>query len=151
MKESAAERRNDGRAMQGRPRERVCFEARRHGVVLARPFVRSFLIAGVGGVVLVLPWPLPVVGPVFVAAGAIMALAAVWRWDRTRLVVTTERVALVQGVAQRRAAGVRLTRVAHVEVRQSALGRLLGYGTLTAGALEVDYVPRPGQVARLIS
>jgi hypothetical protein len=45
---------------------------------------------------------------------------------------------------------VTLARAGAVEVEQSFLGRLLGYGTLVAGELEVPYVARPADVARLL-
>jgi uncharacterized membrane protein YdbT with pleckstrin-like domain len=131
-------------------REQIRVDLRRHGVVLLKPFVRSFGLAAVGAVVLSLPWPAPLLGPILVGFGATLALAAVWRWDRTRLVVTTDKVVLVEGVVRRRAAGVRLERVQAVEVEQSLLGRLLGYGTVVAGALRVDYVPGPREVAELL-
>lgn len=136
--------------MGGEPRERVCLDVRRHGLVLARPFARSFLLAGAGGLLLLLSWPLPLAGFLLVSSGAGLSLAAVWRWDRTRFVVTTEKVMLVQGVVRRRARGVRLARVSAVEVEQSAPGRLLGYGTVVAGALRVDYVPDPRRIASLL-
>ncbi len=132
------------------PDERIRLDARRHGVVLAKPFARAFLLAGVGAFLLTLPWPVLLLAPVLMAVGAALAVSAVWRWDRTRLVVTTDRVVVVQGVVRRRARGVRLARVDAVEVEQSLLGRLLGYGTVIAGALEVEYVPRPREVAELL-
>ena len=131
------------------PGERVRFDARRHGVSLVSPLVRAIVLAALGAVALGLPWPLPLLGPVLVASGAFLALAAVWRWDRTRLVVTDEKIVLVEGVTRKRAAGVRLERLHGVEVLQSPPGRLLGYGTVVAGALRVDYVPEPHRVAEL--
>jgi hypothetical protein len=45
---------------------------------------------------------------------------------------------------------VRLERVGAVEVDQGLLGRLLGYGTLIAGPLEIKYVPQPRNVYRVV-
>jgi hypothetical protein len=45
---------------------------------------------------------------------------------------------------------VRLERVGAVEVEQSPLGRLFGYGTVIAGNLEIPYVPRPSEICRLL-
>jgi hypothetical protein len=45
---------------------------------------------------------------------------------------------------------VPLDRIGVVEVDQTLSGRLLGYGTLVAGELEIPYVPRPREVARLL-
>lgn len=132
------------------PRERIRFDARRHSVVLTRPFLRAIALAAAGALMLGLPWPAPVLGPVLVGLGAAIALSAVWRWDRTRLVVTTDKIVLVEGVARRRAAGVRLERLQGVEVEQSLPGRLFGYGTVVAGALRVEYVPEPHHVAELV-
>ena len=132
------------------PGERVCLDSRRHGAVLARPFARAFAVAAAGGFLLVLPWPAPLGGPLLVAAGGILALAAVWRWDRTRLVVTTEKIFVVQGVVRRRASAVLLRSVRAVRLEQSLAGRALGYGTLVAGPLQVRYVPDPSRVCRLV-
>jgi uncharacterized membrane protein YdbT with pleckstrin-like domain len=130
--------------------EHVLLDARRHGVLLARPFLRSVGVMAVGTVLLFLPWPLPLAGPALVAAGAIAALAAVWRWDRTRLVVTTEKVFVVEGVARRRASAVMLRQVQEVSLEQTLAGRMLGYGTLHAGPLEVSHVADARQVCRLV-
>ena len=73
-----------------------------------------------------------------------------WRWDRTRLVLTTEKLYVVYGVARRRAAAVRLSRVAALEFEQGIAGRVFGYGTLVAGDFEVPYVPEAGRVRKLI-
>ena len=52
--------------------------------------------------------------------------------------------------ANRRAAAVRLSRLGAVEIEQSLVGRLLGYGTIVAGDLEIDYVPEPRRVYGLV-
>jgi len=82
--------------------------------------------------------------------GAVSAFAAVWRWDRTRFVVTTEKVFLVQGVTRKRAAAVRLRGLRSISLEQSLAGRMLGYGTLQAGPLEVEHVPRARQARDLV-
>jgi uncharacterized membrane protein YdbT with pleckstrin-like domain len=61
--------------------------------------------------------------------------------------VTRDELALVDGTVRRRSAAVPLARVGAVEVEQSLLGRLFGYGTIVAGELEIDYVPRPRELA----
>jgi uncharacterized membrane protein YdbT with pleckstrin-like domain len=87
---------------------------------------------------------------VLLVAAAGLALAAVWRWDRTHVVVTAERLFIVHGVVRRRAAAVRLAKVSTVEIDQSLPGRLFGYGTIVAGDLEIDCVPRPGELCGLV-
>src|SRR5438105_3947510 len=80
----------------------------RHGEVLVRPLARALAAAGVGAFALQLPWPVPVLGATAMAVGAGVALRAVWRWDRTRLVVTTEKLVLEEGVVRRRESTVLL-------------------------------------------
>ena len=123
--------------------EQVRLDERRHAVVLAGPFLRALLLT-VGGVSgFVLGWPLSAVGVVLLALAAAVAVRAVWRWERTHVVLTTEKLFVVYGTVRRRAAAVRLERVGAVEIEQNLLGRLLGYGTVVAGDLEITHVPEP--------
>jgi len=130
--------------------ERVLVDQRRHGIVLVRPLARALVLAalGVGG--LLLGWPGSVAGTVLVVAAAASALMAVWRWDRTHVVVTDEQLSVEHGIGRRQSAAVRLAKVSTVELDQSPLGRLLGYGTLVAGDLEIPCVPRAREVSRLV-
>lgn len=139
-----------GRAMLASPEERVCFDARRHGVVLARPLAQAVVLAAGGAVLLFQPWPLQLPGAALVVAAALLALRAVWQWERSHLVVTTEKLFVVDGTLRRRASAVRLRSVENFELEQSLPGRLLGYGTLVAGPLEIDHVPEPKNVYRLV-
>ena len=122
--------------------ETVLIDQRRHGIVLVRPFARALLLAllGVGG--FQLPWPAAVPGAVLLLAAAWSALAAVLRWDRTHVVLTSETLLVEHGVVRRQEASVRLDRVAAVEVDRSLLGRVLGYCTVAAGDLEIRCVPQ---------
>jgi uncharacterized membrane protein YdbT with pleckstrin-like domain len=132
------------------PEERIRLDERRHAVVLAGPFVRALALAALGLAALWLGWPVSPAGAVLLALGALLAVRAVWRWERTHVVVTTEKLFVVHGTLRRRAAAVRLGRVGAVEIDQSLLGRLLGYGTVTAGELEISYVARPRELTRLL-
>lgn len=130
--------------------ERICLDERRHAVVLAIPFVRALGLASVGIGCMAIGWPLSLVGVVLQAGGAFIALRAVWAWEQTRVVLTTEKLFVVRGTLRRRAAAVRLAKIGAVEIEQSLTGRLLGYGTIVAGDLEIDYVPEPGRVCGLV-
>lgn len=130
--------------------EEIYLDARRHGVVLARPLAQAGALALGGAVLLAQPWPLAVPGAALVVLAAAVCLRAVWRWERTHLVVTTDTVCLVDGTLRRRSAGVRLRSVEKLELEQTMAGRLLGYGTLVAGSLEIDHVPEPRSVYRLV-
>lgn len=140
--------------MQSMPRiadERLCLETRRHGIVLVRPFARALAVAGLGAVGFLGGWPISLAGACLLAIAARGAVAAVWRWDRTHVVLTSERLLVVHGVLGREEAAVRLARVGTVEVQQSPLGRLLGYGTIVAGDLEIDCVAAPKQLCGLLN
>jgi uncharacterized membrane protein YdbT with pleckstrin-like domain len=130
--------------------ERVCLDARRHGVVLAWPLGQALALALLGGGLLTQVWPLAVAGAILVVIAAVLALRAVWDWERLHLVVTSERLYVVEGTIRKRARQVRLRRIDAVEVEQSAAGRMLGYGTLVVGPLEIEHVPRPNEVTELV-
>ena len=130
--------------------EEICLEARRHGIVLVRPLAWAVLLGGAGGALLTLSWPLLLAGAVVVALGAVVALRAVWKWEHTRMVVTSEKVFVVNGTLRRQARTVRLAAVEAVELEQSLPGQLLGYGTVVVGSLALDHVPRPKRVYRLL-
>lgn len=130
--------------------EEVCLEARRHGIVLARPLFWAVVLSGVGGVVSTAPRPFSLAGAALIALGVLIALRAVWKWERTRVVVTTDRVFVVGGTLRRRAHAVRLAAVEAVEIEQTLVGQLLGYGTVVVGPLALDHLPKPKSVYRLV-
>jgi uncharacterized membrane protein YdbT with pleckstrin-like domain len=130
--------------------ERVFLDARRHGIVLVGPLSRALVATVAGGALLALPWPLMVAGAALMGIGAIVFLRAVWSWERTRVVVTSEKVFVVEGTWRRRAKAVRLRAVEAVEVDQSLAGQLFGYGTVVVGPLALDRVPAPKRVCRLL-
>ncbi len=126
-------------------------DARRHGVVLVRPLSRALVLALLGAVAFLGGWPVSVAGAALLGLAALGAVAAVWRWDRTRIVLTGEKLFVVHGTLRRRAAAVRLAKVQTVEVEQSLFGRLLGYGTVVAGDLEISCVAQPGEMHGLLN
>jgi membrane protein YdbS with pleckstrin-like domain len=132
------------------PDEEVCFEARRHGVVLARPLAQAVVLALAGAFLLAEPWPLQVPGAALVVAAACVGLRAVWRWERSHVVVTVDKLLVVDGTLRRRASSVPLRGVGRIELEQTIPGRVLGYGRLVAGPLAIDHVPHPRSVCRLV-
>jgi uncharacterized membrane protein YdbT with pleckstrin-like domain len=141
-------------AAQLEPGEEVRLDARPHGAALVRPLTRPLALAVLGAMIAVVGsevhWALAAVGAAALALAALLALSAVWRWDRTRLVLTTDKLYVGYGIAQRRAAAVRLARVPALEFEQGIFGRMLGYGTLVAGDFEVPYVPDARRIRRLL-
>jgi uncharacterized membrane protein YdbT with pleckstrin-like domain len=130
--------------------EHVYLDERRHGIVLLRPLSRAAALAAIGCGGLVLGWPASLPGAVLLVVAAGVAVASVWRWDRTHVLVTGDKLVVVHGLLRRRAAAVRLAKVGTVEIEQSFLGRLLGYGTVVAGELEIRCVPRPLELCGLV-
>ena len=130
--------------------EKVCLDERRHAVVLAAPFTRALGLAAVGIGLMAVGWPISVAGVLLQVLGAAVAVRAVWNWESTRVVLTTEKLFVVHGTLRKRAAAVRLSRLGAVEIEQGLLGRLLGYGTLVVGELEIEYVPEPRRVYGLV-
>ena len=130
--------------------ERVCLDERRHAVVLALPFARALGLAAVGIGLMAIGWPASIVGVALQAAGAAVAVRAVWNWEQTRVVLTTDKLFVVHGTLRKRAAAVRLSRIGAVEIEQGLAGRLLGYGTIVAGDLEIEYVPQPRRFYGLV-
>jgi uncharacterized membrane protein YdbT with pleckstrin-like domain len=108
------------------------------------------VLAVSGGILLTQPSPLPLPGAALVTLAALICLRAVWCWERAHLVVTTEKLFVVDGTLRRRSSSVRLRAVENLELEQSLVGRVLGYGTLVAGSLEIQHVPQPRSVYRLV-
>jgi uncharacterized membrane protein YdbT with pleckstrin-like domain len=130
--------------------EHVYLDERRHGVILVRPLTRALALAVLGATGLAVGWPVSLAGLVLLIVAAMVALLAVWRWDRTRVVVTTEKLFIVHGVLRKQAAAVRLAKVGSVELDQSLIGRMLGYGTIVAGDLAIACVPHPRELCGLV-
>jgi uncharacterized membrane protein YdbT with pleckstrin-like domain len=118
------------------------FEAHRHGIALARPLFRAFLLALAGAACFFAPWTAVAAGgAVLLTIAALIAVVAVWRWDRTHIVVTGNALVVEHGFLRRSSASISLNGTVF-EVERPLLGRILGYGTVVAGELEIDCVPR---------
>ena len=126
--------------------ERICLDERRHAVVLAGPFARALVLAAAGIVLMAVGWPASIAAVALQVAAAAIAVRAVWNWESTRVVLTTQKLFVVHGIVRKRAASVRLSDAGPVEIEHSLVGRLLGYGTVVAGDLEITYVPEPRRV-----
>jgi len=117
-------------------------EAHRHGIALARPLLRASVLALAGAACFFAPWTAAdAAGALLLALAALVAVVGVARWDRTHLFVTRNALVVEHGFLSRRTASVSLNGTVF-EVERSLLGRILGYGTVVAGELEMDYVPR---------
>lgn len=129
----------------------MLLETRLHGIVLGGSVVKALVLAGIGAALLALDWPWSAGGVIAMALATLVALRAAWRWDRTKIVVTSDRLSIITGVMRRRAATVRLSSFGTLEIEQTVPGRIFRYGTLIAGDLEVDFVPDPDELQNLIT
>ncbi len=117
-------------------------EVHRHGIALARPLSRALALALAGAACFLAPWAaVAVVGAVLLALAALIAVVAVARWDRTHLAVTESAFVVEHGFLRRNSASISLKGTVF-EVERPLLGRILGYGTVVAGELEIECVPR---------
>jgi uncharacterized membrane protein YdbT with pleckstrin-like domain len=135
------------------PGEEVRLDARPHGAALVRPLLRPLALGAVGVVLVVVGqsyWIAGTAGAVLLGLAALLAFRAVLRWDRTRLLLTTRKLAVGYGIARRRSASVALVHAPALEFEQGILGRLFGYGTLVAGDFEVPYVPDARRIRKLV-
>jgi len=104
--------------------------------------LRAFVLALAGGACFLAPWPIVgVLGAVLFALAALIAVVAVTRWDRTHLSVTENALVVEHGFLSRKSASVSLNGTVF-EVERTLPGRIFGYGTIVAGELEIDCVPR---------
>lgn len=117
-------------------------EVHRHGIALARPLLRALAFALAGALCLWAPWTATAAaGAVLLALAAAVAVIAVARWDRTHLSVTGNALVVEHGFLNRRTATISLNGTVF-EIERTLAGRILGYGTVIAGELEIDAVPR---------
>jgi uncharacterized membrane protein YdbT with pleckstrin-like domain len=107
-----------------------------------RPLFRSLLLAAAGAACFFAPWSeFSIGGAILLALAALSAVIGVTRWDRTHLAVTKNAFVVEYGLMRRKKASISLNATVF-EVERTLLGRILGYGTVIAGELEVDCVPR---------
>ena len=77
-----------------------------------------------------IPGAIYVVALVFLLVGGTLFLGGLLRRKATEMAVTSKRVIVKTGIAERRTVEILLSRIESVAVDEPALGRLLGYGTV---------------------
>ena len=120
---------------------------------LARGTVLPYLHGILGGVALipsVLAYPAPYFPGTFSLVGAVVALLFIALWRSIELSITDRRVVVKTGLVGRQIRELHISRVEGIEVEQSILGRLFGYGTVLVRGVGTDldpieYVHAPGR------
>jgi uncharacterized membrane protein YdbT with pleckstrin-like domain len=69
-------------------------------------------------------------GAALIVCGAVTILIGMVRRNATEMAVTNRRVVIKTGLASRRTMELMLNKVESIEVRETAFGRMLGYGTI---------------------
>jgi uncharacterized membrane protein YdbT with pleckstrin-like domain len=140
------------------PGEVVLHRTRRHWLVLVRSIAAALVLAALALLLAVLYgtrgwgtasslglWG----GLALLLVAVLVALPGLLRWENEIYLVTERRVLKVEGVLNKRALDSGLAKVNDVRLTQTALGRLLGYGTLEiitasdSGINRLEFLPRP--------
>jgi uncharacterized membrane protein YdbT with pleckstrin-like domain len=114
------------------PGEELVYKTGLHWSVLFWPVVIAVIIAA-GGVAFLLQKDTDFLyagAGLLVVAGIIVAVA-MFRRTAVEMAVTNRRVIIKTGLASRRSLEIMLAKVESIGVDESAMGRMLGFGTLT--------------------
>ena len=125
------------------PGESVQYETRLHWIVMLGHAVVGILLVMFAIAIPVtwaslgtktkgssVPGAIYLVALVFFLAGGGLFLVGLLRRRATEMAVTSKRVIVKTGIAERRTVEILLSRIESVAVDEPALGRLLGYGTV---------------------
>jgi uncharacterized membrane protein YdbT with pleckstrin-like domain len=133
--------------------EEIVYETRKHWIAPLFATLAGTLMS-VGGIVLLLfTWAalgdgwlntgLVWVGWILLAIGLVLLAVAFVRWWSETYFVTNQKVMKVGGILTKTADGSALEKINDITIRQSVLGRWLGYGTLSvltaAGDSDLNY------------
>jgi acyl-coenzyme A synthetase/AMP-(fatty) acid ligase len=124
------------------PGETVIYETRLHWIVMLWHIVLGCLLLGLPGVLL-LYYALSQTGidsktlhimegggVALLVCGVIVVLMGMIRRNSTEMAVTNRRVVIKTGLASRKTIEMLLSKVESIEVNETAVGRMLGYGTI---------------------
>ncbi len=144
--------------------EEVVWESRPHPVAMGRRLPVAVFLVLFG--ILLSGWStvdggssvLTMIGVLVALVGAGLFGYLYAFWTNTRYVITTSELYEKRGVVSRDVTQFRLERVQNTSLRQTTLGRLLGYGELTvytAGSgdpeLTFERLPRPHEASTILS
>jgi len=125
------------------PGEKVVYQTRLHWIVMLGNILFALFVLGApGGILLFYARKeqsktsaqnfhvmLSAAGVLLVSA-VVVIIAGLVRRNATEMAVTTRRVVIKTGLAARKTIEMLLNKVESVEVRETATGRMLGYGTI---------------------
>jgi uncharacterized membrane protein YdbT with pleckstrin-like domain len=124
------------------PGETLIYETRLHWIVMLGHLVVGCLLLGIPGALLVTYalsrtdmdatdlHLMEAGGVALVVAGLIVILIGVTRRSATEMAVTNHRVVIKKGLLSRKTIEMLLNKVESIEISETAVGRMLGYGTI---------------------
>ena len=114
------------------PGEKLIYETGLHWSVLIWPVIIAVIVAA-GGVVCLLQKDTNFLyaGAALLVVALIIMGVAMFRRSAVEMAVTNRRVIIKTGIASRRSLEIMLAKVESIGIEESAMGRMLGYGTLT--------------------
>ena len=125
------------------PGEKVVYQTRLHWIVMLGHILVALFVLGAPAAILLFyarkeqaetsaqnVHVMLVAAGVLLVSGVVVIIAGLVRRNATEMAVTTRRVVIKTGLAARKTIEMLLNKVESVEVRESATGRMLGYGTI---------------------
>ena len=124
------------------PGEQVIYETRLHWIVMLPHLVVGIVLLDLPGVLLlaysfsengiehITLRILQAGAAALLIAGAVTVVVGALRRNATEMAVTTRRVVIKTGLASRKTIEMLLNKVESIEVSETAIGRMLGYGTV---------------------
>jgi hypothetical protein len=124
------------------PGETVIYQTRLHWIVMLGHIVVGSLLLALPGVILLYyaltqsgtdsanPHVMEIGGVVLLVSGVVVILVGMVRRNATEMAVTNRRVVIKTGLASRKTIEMLLSKVESIEVKETAFGRMLGYGAI---------------------
>jgi uncharacterized membrane protein YdbT with pleckstrin-like domain len=114
------------------PGETLAYQTGLHWSVLFWPVIVAVIVAA-GGVVCLLQKDTNFLyaGAALLVVAFVIVAAAMFKRSAVEMAVTNRRVIIKTGLASRRSLEIMLLKVESIGIEESAMGRILGYGTLT--------------------
>ena len=122
------------------PGETVIYETRLHWIVMLRYLFWAAVFAAAGASLVYYAYTrgtdptfthlIEAAGAGFLVAAVIAIAVGAARRNATEMAVTSHRVVIKVGLASRRTIEMMLAKIESIEVKETAVGRMLGYGTI---------------------
>jgi hypothetical protein len=148
------------------PGETVLYKTRLHWIVLIWPLLGALLLAGLGIASVRLRHQVQfqgesyapkmlMVGALLITAAAVLFAIGLARRNATEVAVSNLRVLIKKGFVARTSIEVLLSKVESIGINESAVARMLGYGTViirgTGGTFETfDRIAHPNEFRRQV-